>query len=83
MEICDTTYNILPLEILIFNTKMSAHGDGGPHSVCACLTVCLSPYQHEWEFYGAGVCKVAFKHLPKPLRSHIQIFRTLKEGFIP
>ena len=29
------------------------------------------------KFFGACVCRVTFKHLPQPLRSHIQSFGTL------
>ena len=31
----------------------------------------LVPHQHERKFSGARVCRVTFKHLPQPLRSHI------------
>jgi hypothetical protein len=31
----------------------------------------LIPHQHERKFAGARVCRVTFKHLPQPLRSHI------------
>ena len=34
-------------------------------------------HQHERKFFGAHICKVTFKHLPKPIRSHIRSFGTL------
>ena len=46
-------------------------------TVCARLTVGSSPHQQERKFSGAHVCRVTFKHLPKPLRSHTRSFRTL------
>ena len=52
---------------------MSAHADGGPRSPCA--HTC--PFT--WKFSGTCVCRVTFKHLPKPLRSHIRSFGTLGE----
>ena len=52
--------------------KISAHADGGPHSrVCAHETLCSAPHRRERKFSGARVCRVTFKHLPQPLRSHI------------
>ena len=36
-----------------------------------------SPHQIEWKFCGAHVCRVTFKHLPQPLRSHIRSFGIL------
>ena len=49
--------------------RISAGADGGPHSwICACLPLHSAPHQHQ------RVCKVTFKHLPKPLRSHTQSF---------
>ena len=55
-----------------FSWEISAGADGGPRSwVCEHLTLCL----------GACVCKVTFKHFLQPLRSHIQIFRTLGQLF--
>jgi hypothetical protein len=32
---------------------------------------------HQRKFFGAHVCKVAFKHLPQTHRSYIQSFRIL------
>ena len=37
----------------------------------------LGPHRRERKFYGACVCRVTFKHLPQPLRSHIRSFGTL------
>jgi hypothetical protein len=42
--------------------------------VCARLTVRSSPHRHKQKFSGARVCRVTFKHLPRPLRSHILSF---------
>ena len=50
---------------------------GSSLTVCARLTVRVSPHQHEWKFFAAHVCRVTFKHLPQPLRSYIRSFRTL------
>jgi hypothetical protein len=35
------------------------------------------PNQHEQKFSSAHVCRVTFKHLTQPLRTHIQSFGTL------
>ena len=43
---------------------------GSSLTVCACLMVRSFPHQHERKFSGAHVCRVTFKHLPQPLRSH-------------
>ena len=40
-------------------------------------TLCLAPHQHGQKFSGTSVCRVTFKHLPQPLRSHIRSFETL------
>ena len=62
--------------------KISAYTDGGPRSrVCTRLTLRSGPHQQQWKFFGACVCKVAFKHLPQPLRSHIRSFGTLGQLF--
>ena len=62
--------------------KISASADGGPRSrVCARWTLRLAPHRHERKFFGAHVCRVTFKHLPQPLRSHIQSFITLGQLF--
>ena len=37
----------------------------------------LRPPSTPADFFCGHVCKVAFKHLPKPLRSHIRNFGTL------
>ena len=42
----------------------------------------LSPPRHQRNFSGTRVCRVAFKHLPQPLRSRIQRFRTLGQVFL-
>ena len=39
---------------------------------CACSTLCSAPHRHQRKFVGARVCKVAFQHVPQPIRSHIQ-----------
>ena len=39
------------------------------------------PHQHEQKNVSTCVCKVTFKHLPQPLRSHIQSFRTIGQFF--
>jgi hypothetical protein len=41
----------------------------------------LVPHRHKRKFPGAHVCRVTFKHLPQPLRSHIRSFRTLGQFF--
>ena len=55
---------------------------GGPHSrVCARLTLCSAPQTTPGKISGTGVCKVTFKHLPKPKRSHSQSFGTVGQLF--
>ena len=55
-----------------FKFRNSAHADGGPRSrVCTRETLCSGPHQCERTFFAARVCRVAFKHLPQPLRSHV------------
>jgi hypothetical protein len=50
--------------ILSSSCTISAHADGGPRSrVCA---------RRERKLSGACVCRVTFKHLPQPFRSHIR-----------
>ena len=49
---------------------MSAHAEGGPRS---------APHRHDCKFSSARVCKVTFKHLPQPLRTHIQSYGTLRQ----
>ena len=39
-------------------------------------------HRREQKFSGAHVCIVTFKHLPKPLRSHIRGFGTLKIRYV-
>ena len=56
--------------------KNFAQADGGPLPVCACLTGLLSPHRPKRTFLRACVYKVTVKHLPQPIRSHIQSFRT-------
>ena len=41
----------------------------------------LAPRCIQAEILVACVCKVTIKHLPQPLRSHIQSFRTIKQLF--
>ena len=51
---------------------ISAHADGGPRSPTAHAgPFARHPHQHERKFSGAHVCRVTFKRLPQPLRSHI------------
>ena len=58
--------------------KISDHADGGPRSrVCARKTLRSAPHRRERKFSGARVCRVTFKHLPQPLKSHIRSFGTL------
>ena len=40
--------------------------------VCSCGTLCSAPHRHEF------VCRVILKHLPQPLRTHIESFRTIR-----
>ena len=64
------------MTLSLFNSRKvnSAGADGGPRSrVCACSTLRSAPHQHQRTFVAAHVFKVAFKHLPQPLRSHIRI----------
>jgi hypothetical protein len=54
---------------------------GSSLTVCARLTVRSSPHQHGRKFSGARVCRVTFKHLPQPLRSHIRSIGTIGQLF--
>jgi hypothetical protein len=54
---------------------------GSSLTICARLTVRSSPHRHKWTFFGACVCRVTFKHLPQPLRSHILSFGTIGQLF--
>ena len=54
---------------------------GSSLTVCTRLTVRSSPHRHERKFSGARVCRVTFKHLPQPLRSHIRSFGTIGQLF--
>ena len=36
-----------------------------------------APHRHQRKFSGTRVCRVTFKHLPQPLKSHIRSFRNL------
>ena len=55
----------------------------GPRSPSAhAWRVRSSPHQHERKLSGARVCRVTFKHLPQPLRSHIRSFGTLGQLFL-
>ena len=40
-------------------------------------TVPLGPHRRQRNFFCAHVCIVTFKHLPQPLRRHMQSFRIL------
>ena len=52
--------------------SISAHADGGPRSrVRARGTLRSAPHQHERKFSTTCDCRIIFKHLPQPLRSHI------------
>ena len=58
--------------------EISAGADGGPHfRICARKTLRSAPHGHHRKFSGARSCRVTFKHLPQPLRSHIRSFGTL------
>jgi hypothetical protein len=60
--------------------EYSAHADGDSCSrVCARVTLRSAPHQHERKFVGACVRKVILKHLPQPIRRHMQSFRTLRQ----
>ena len=62
---------------------ISAHVDGGPCTrICACKTLRSAPHRHKRKFSGTHFCKVTLKHLPQPLRTHIQSFRTLRQLLI-
>ena len=64
-------------------SKYSASTNGGPRSrVHARGTLRSAPHRHERKFSGTRVCRIAFKHLPQPLRSHIQSFRTPRQVFL-
>jgi hypothetical protein len=54
---------------------------GSSLSDCARLTVRSSPHRQERKFSGVCVCRVTFKHLPQPLRSHLLSFGTLGQLF--
>ena len=54
---------------------------GSSLTVCARMTVRSSPHRHKRKFSSARVCRVTFKHLPQPLRSHIRSFGTLRQLF--
>ena len=55
-----------------------AYVDGGPRSrICPRLSKSLGPHRHERKFVDACVRKVTFKHLPQPLSSHMESFRTI------
>ena len=63
--------------------RISASADGGPRSrVRARGTLRSAPHRRERKFSGARVCRIAFKHLPQPLRSHIRSFKTLQQVFL-
>ena len=62
--------------------EISAIADGGPHSrVWARETLHSAPHRHQQKLSGTRVCRVTFKHLPQPLRSHIRSFGTLGQLF--
>ena len=50
-------------------TKNFAHANGG----CACKTLRLAPHRHERKLSAACVCRVTFKDLSQPFRSHIRL----------
>ena len=59
---------------------ISASADGGPRSrVRARGTLRSAPHRHLRKFSGTHFCRVTFKHLPQPLRSHNRSFRTLRQ----
>ena len=57
--------------------KISADADGGPRSRVSALH--SAPDRRQQKFFGARVCIVTFKHLPQPIRMHMQSFRTLQQ----
>jgi hypothetical protein len=60
--------------------KISAHADGGPRSrVCACETLRSAPHRREQKFSGTHVCRVTFKQIPQPLKTHVRSFGTLRQ----
>ena len=65
--------------VLLYNFRSRRWGSS--LTVCARLTVRSSPHRHERKFSGAHVCRVTFKHLPQPLRSHIRSFGTIGQLF--
>ena len=63
---------------VIIKQKNSSSADGGPRSPSAhAWRVRSSPHRHYRKFFGARVCRVTFRHLSQPLRSHIRSFGTL------
>ena len=59
-----------------------AHIDGGPRSrVRARGTLLSAPHRRERKFSGAPVCRIAFKHLPQPLRSHTEVSELYDKSF--
>ena len=63
--------------------KITANADGGPRSrVRARETLRSAPHRRERKFSGVRACRIAFKHLPQPLRSHIRSFRTPQQVFL-
>ena len=65
----------------LFNVNFRSRRWGSSPTVCARLTVRSSPHRNERKFFGARVCRVTFKHLPQPIRSHILSFGTLGQLF--
>jgi hypothetical protein len=64
-----------------FDGNFSSRRWGSSLTVCARLNVCSSPHRHKRKFFGTRVCRVTFKHLPQPLRSHILSFGTIGQIF--
>jgi hypothetical protein len=67
------------ISLNVYNSRSRRWGSS--LTVCARLTVRSSPHRHERKFSGAHVCRVTFKHLHQPLRSHIWSFGTLGQLF--
>ena len=63
------------IHILIYN--FCSRRWGSSLTICARLNVRSAPHQHERKFSAARVCRVTFKHLPQPLRSHTRSFGIL------
>ena len=61
-------FNITVPDSLLHSTR-DPSGESGRD--CEAQYNTNGPHQHERKFSSACVCRVTFKHLPQPLRSHI------------